>query len=98
MSEQGTVKVFQINSCDWHAGYDAESVLAGYCAQTNLSPEEATQGEPEYPREVSDKELSILRFVADPYEGEPEMSFREALDGMIARGVKFPAVFASTEY
>lgn len=95
------VKVFQINDCDWWAGYDAESVLAAYMQETGCDREEALGIiDGIYPQELTEDDLLTNMITNDSDDGEEKEKepFREALDKMIASGLPFPCFFASTEY
>lgn len=92
-------KVFQLNHCDWWAGYDLESVKTAYLAEMEFD-----ESEMKNPHEVSDLDMERLKFVDgdDPINADGTLggtqSFREQLNIMVARGQQFPCYFASTEY
>lgn len=99
MSEH-SVKIFQLNPCDWWAGYDLESVIEEYKLQMDVDDSELKN-----PHEITDLDMQRLKFVDgdDPInaDGTPggTLSFRDALDQMIALDPnQFPCFFASTEY
>lgn len=87
-------KVFQINDCDWWAGYDLESTKAAYVKETGVPPEDAFDN----PRELTDEEMDALLCVDDDRPNKEPLTFRQELDRMIKEGFKFPWFFASTEF
>lgn len=91
-----TPKIFRLNDCEWWAGYDLESVMAGFLAETGMAPDEAFDD----PRELTEKELNRLRFWRENDQGtcKHTVTFRQELDRQIAEGDAFPCLFASTEY
>lgn len=96
------VRVWKINDCEWWAGEgDAEAILAAYMNETGCSREDAVGGDTELPELVTDAELDTLLFTdTDEDEnavGEPR-TWRAELERMVAAGVRFPILFASTEY
>ncbi len=85
-------KVYQINDCDWWAGYGLESTKAAYIEETGVTAEDAF----DEPRELTDEDMMRLQFTGD---GESLLiSFHEQLDKMISENIEFPCFFASTEY
>ena len=89
------VKVFQLNDCDWWAGYDLKSVMADYSKETGVPPDEAFED----PHELTDEEMEACTHYGNADRPEdPPRSFRQELNMMIEAGAGFPAFFASTEY
>lgn len=86
-------KVYQINDCDWYAGYDPDSCVKEYVDFYDGDPDLLE----EYgaPTEVSDEAMNRM-MIRDPDGGD--RTFRQELDRMIEDGHKFPTLFASTEY
>ena len=87
-------KVYQINDCDWWAGYDLESTKAAYIKETGVPPEDAFDS----PRELIDEEMDTLMHYGDDGERKEPITFRQELDCMIDSGFEFPEFFASTEF
>ena len=87
------IKVFQLNDCDWWAGYDLESVKKAYVKETGMSLEEAFDD----PRELTDEEMDTLKHWGDEGDNKEPITFRQELDRMIESGFEFPWFFASTE-
>lgn len=93
------VKVYQVNSCDWWAGYDLESVIAAFKESMGFDDDEV-----ENPHELCAGCMERLKFVDgdDPInaDGTPggKLTFREALQRMVDRGDALPCFFANTEY
>jgi hypothetical protein len=100
-------KIFQLNYCDWWAGYDLESVMAAYrkeMTEGHFAPCDPNDDIFDEPHELSDADMERLKFVDgdDPInaDGTPggTRSFREELRRQVERGDEFPCFFASTEY
>ncbi len=94
MTEKQKPKVFQINDCDWWAGYDLESTKVAYVKETGVPPEDAFYN----PRELTDEEMDTLLHHGDDGEHKEPITFRQELERMIESGFEFPWFFASTEY
>lgn len=100
-----TIKVFEINDCEWMAGEDMESVIQDYF-KNYIGCEDTPENREEYcpePAELSDETMDRLKY--HDLEGdlagdrEPRVyTFRQALELMLANGAKAPFYFASTEY
>ncbi len=91
-----TMKVFQMNDCDWMAAATPEEAKAAYSLFNHLDiPEEEML---EFPRELTDEEMDRLRYVDTEVQPESHRTFREQLQHMIETGETFPTFFASTEY
>jgi hypothetical protein len=98
-----TPKVFQLNDCEWYAGYDLESVKAHYAEVCSFDVDELA----EYTLDaeiVDDETMERLRFHYN-LDGEDAdvsrdatHSFAEELAQLIAAGVPFPRFFATTEF
>ena len=88
--EAKTIKVFNMNDCDWWAGEDAESVKAAFLAVNEVEPTD----DPIEPTEVSPEKMRTMEFV----DGHDKRTFAEELDRLIAEAHEFPCFFASTEY
>lgn len=95
------IRVWKINDCEWWAaGGEAEDVLDAYTQETGCSREEATGDADGLPELVTPLEMTKLLFTDTDEDGNPQgvpRSWREELDRMLASGVKFPILFASTE-
>ncbi len=90
------MKVFEVNDCDWWIGESLEACVKDYRENVEDSPEYTEDA-----REVTEDELDSLKFsVSDDGEtlSGQKRSFREQLAIEIAKGGKFPRMFASTEY
>ncbi len=94
--DKRVVKVFQLNSCEWFAGYDLESVKREYLDQIGMdAPEDGTF---ENPHELSDAEMDTLKYKEDPSDsGGETITFREQLARVVASEPDFPVYFAGTE-
>lgn len=88
-----SIKIFQMNDCDWMAG----ETLGGCIAEYALNYDGHIDREEFEPCEVPDAKLDRLSF---DYDGEDSVdrTFRQQLQFMIERGDKFPTFFASTEF
>lgn len=87
-------KVFQINDCDWWAGYDLKSVKAAYVKETGVTEEDAF----DEPRELTNEEMDTVLHAGDEGANKEPVTFRQELNNMIASGIELPWFFASTEY
>lgn len=87
------VKVFEMNDCDWVAAATLESAVAHYLKEHagGRSAEDAMDN----PHELTEEEMESLIF-SDEDRGRS--SYKSRLDYLIAERVKFPCLFASTEY
>ena len=90
------LKVFEMDDCTWYAGATVEDAKRAFLSNMG---EESWEFDEDYPRELSDEEMSRLEYVADPYE-KPDVKepFRDALARMFAEGKEFPSFFATTEF
>lgn len=86
--ENPKIYVFQINECCWFAGYSLEECIEE--AAENYDEQRDDEA-----REVSDIEMKRLKFFDE--DTNETMTFAEQLDRMIAKGEKFPTLFAHTE-
>lgn len=104
-TKMATVKVFEINDCEWMAGEDLESVIQDYFKNYAMC-EDTLENREEYcpePMELSDETMERLKYhdIEGDLVGDGEKkvyTFREALNLMLAKGMKAPFYFASTEY
>ncbi len=100
-----TIKIFQLNDCEWMAGEDLESVIQDYFKNyisEEVRPEirEVFLYEAE---ELSDEDMDRLKYhdIEGDLAGDGVKkiyTFREALNKMLEKGDKAPFYFASTEY
>jgi hypothetical protein len=86
------MKIFAMNDYDWMAGENLEAATAEY-----LKTYGGDSGMLDEPHELTDAEMDRL-ILHDGDEEQPDCSFREGLQAMIAQGTQFPILFASTEY
>lgn len=98
MANEQTVKVFQLNDCDWWAGHDLESAIASF-KEEMMTTDDCLRD----PHELSSEDMERLKFFDgdDPVNADETpggiLTFRAALDRLIKRGEKFPCFFATTE-
>lgn len=94
--QDGTMKIFKIDDCEWWIGADAESVRAAVVDQYGYTDEDLEDFS-----ELSDAELDTFKFV-DTDEDERPISeprtFREQMAIEVAQGGSFPRMFAAEEY
>jgi hypothetical protein len=99
---EATIKVFEVNDCDWVAAATLEDAMAFYakeCFAGNRA-EAFPDGEEEV-AEVTDEAMNRLKFRDDEFHDDDKATirtFREELQRRIDAGDKFPQFFASTEY
>ena len=86
------IKVFLIGDHDWWVGTDAESCKQSYVQHYGLVRADDFDEEIE---ELSPSDMKRLKYIED---GQPDISFQERLEKIIAEGIKFPCMFASTEF
>jgi hypothetical protein len=103
-SANPVAKVFQMNDCDWWAGYDLVSVETAYVSEMGYDDDAIglalarVDGILDEASELSEGEMDRLIFIHD--EGDPERphdkcTFGERLAEMVAEGMAFPCCFAS---
>lgn len=100
-----TIKVFEINDCEWMAGEDLESVIQDYL-KNYMSCEDTPENREEYcpePCELNDETMDRLHYhdIEGDLAGDGVKkiyTFREALNKMLENGAKAPFYFASTEF
>lgn len=96
-----SLKIFEINDCEWWAGDCSETeMLAFYMAETGCSHEDSTGDAEILPSVITDEALNSLTFTIDE-DGNflnPPLTFRQRLDQMVEQGYSFPCFFAATEY
>lgn len=98
--QRSTVKVFEVNDCEWWAGdCTPEELLAAYMKETGCSHEDATGDVDDLPRPLTDEEMDTLKFrlVDDATDTNTTCTFREYLARMVEEGEQFPRFFATTE-
>lgn len=86
------IKIFAINDCEWWAGKDIESIKAAFIAEGYGDESSFCE-----PYEVSETDMSRLRYVEYLGNEQNAETFRERLDFIISRGDTFPRFFATTE-
>jgi hypothetical protein len=80
----------------WYAANSLEDATRIYLEHTGATRADLAD---DLPRELSDEEMETTMYVEHGFAGEPyEITFRRALELMIAQGKKFPDLFASTDY
>ena len=89
-----TIKVFAMNDCDWVAAVSLESAKRFYM-ESDFSGDLPENEAMDSPHEVSDADMDLLVFTDD---NGSRSSFRHRLVCLEAERVKFPCLFASTEY
>jgi len=89
-------KVYMLNDQDWYVAYGPYQAIAKAMDDTGMSRSECLPdySPDEVPVPVSPMELERLIFTDD----KDKRPFAEELDRRISAGVKFPEMFASTEY
>ena len=102
-----TIKVFEVNDCEWVAARDQLDAALGYaetlgCSLERVLNDELIDRESGCPRELSLREMRHLRFHDEDdsdygLKSYKPRSFRQQLDRLIAAGAKFPVYFATTE-
>ena len=93
------INIYRMNDCDWWATEKGpDDAILEYMAFTGCSREEATDAADSMPDLVPDSKLDQLQFHWDGDRAGGTISFRAALDRMIAEGQQFPTLFASTEF
>jgi hypothetical protein len=95
------INVYQINDCDWYAGADADSCIRLYIDKYDGDVDLLDEYGP--PTQLTDAALATRLFTdidysENPHGTELRRTFREELDRLIAAGVDFPIMFASTEF
>jgi hypothetical protein len=90
------IRIFAMNDCDWMAAKDLESAVAAYLKDFagGLVKDEALDN----PHELSEDDMDRMAFSDLECNPVERRSFRGQLNRMIAEGVEFPTLFASTEY
>lgn len=87
-----SIKVFQLDDCDWWAGENLPDVIAE--ARKQCGPDTYEDAETDAV-EMSDEAMRTLQFVD---EDGTKRTFAEELQRMIDAGDTLPSLFASTEY
>lgn len=87
------IKIFKLNDCDWWADTSLEEAIKNYLNETGMSHEDGIED----PYELSDDEMKNIIHSGEDGAG-PRMAFIDRLLMDIAEGMKFPCLFASTEY
>lgn len=88
------IKIFRVNDCDWYAAESLEEALEELA---QMGGEEALEEAREFgPRELTEEELDSHLFTDE--DTQEERPFREQLALMVAKGERFPQLFASTEF
>lgn len=90
-----TIKVFKVSDCDWFAAKTAKE--ARQCAIEWTENDEWEWDEDEI-EELTDEQMNRFTYREEDEPEATRRTFREELDRMIARGDKFPCMFASTDY
>ena len=85
------IKVFMVDEYTWYAAETQAEALRAAMEDTGLTEEEYD----DVSGPMSDEAMEKFMFIND--NGQVEHSFRKELDAMIARGEKFPCMFAATE-
>ena len=83
------MKLFQINECAWFAGHSLEECIE----EANINYDE--QPNPDELCELTPEDMERLTFFDE--DTNEKMTFAEQLSRMIAKGEKFPTLFAHTE-
>ena len=84
--------VFRVDSGEWWAGYDLESVKAEYYKEACITFNEALDS----PRELTDEEIDKTIHPGDKGKTKDPITFRQVLDRMIEIRFEFPRFFASS--
>jgi len=99
MTDEETVKIFKLNSCDWYAAKDMESAIQQIMHDMGNTREDCVDSSA---HELTDDEMDRLQFLDDRenYEAAEDglRSAREQLALMIKRGDSFPCLFATMEF
>ena len=99
MTDEGIVKIFKLNDCDWYAAEDMESAIQQIMHDTDNAREDCVDCSR---HELTDEEMDSLQFMDDREIDEDaedgSRSFREQLELMVERGDSFPCLFATTEF
>jgi hypothetical protein len=92
-----TIHIFRINEADcWATESDTPKAALAECIEEfGLKEEEAAGDMDDEPEEIPEEEFDTRVVVL---EDGAQITFREALDRMIADEEGFPRLFASTEY
>jgi hypothetical protein len=90
------IKIYAINDCDWWGTEGtAEDARREYLKM--FGGDVSVTDDP--PVQITDADMDRLTFDwGETRDRKTFITFREALDRMLKEGVKFPALFASTEY
>ena len=91
------IKIFKINDYEWLAGENLESCKKEYQEQTGCTAEESFEDPHEISKEAYDK-LIYCTDEDDTEGNEIKHSFRTQLNILIESKVKFPRLFATTEW
>jgi len=86
--------IFQLNEYEWYAAHDTASAILHAMMETGLSEDEVLNKDV-FTR-VGKKHMKKFTFTDDT--GKLQGSFEDVLLGMIKDNVKFPCIFASTEF
>jgi len=89
-----TIKVFQLDDCDWWAGESLEACIEAGREACGKGCYEDAEAEG---YQVSDEAMRTLKIRRDEDSQEP-ITFETYLAELIAAGEKFPVYFASTEF
>lgn len=90
------VKIWKIADCDWVAAETVGQAIDLYMGESGVPFEEIQEDIVE----VDDDDMEKLKFIDDIENAEtsPRRSFRKQLTNMINARVKFPTMFATSEY
>lgn len=93
-----SIKIFQMNDCDWYAGETVEDVIRQFKDDVGYDDDDWKLWGEE-PRELAEHEMDMLKFYPDfPDNKTHSISFRQQLNLLIQDNAPFPILFASTEY
>jgi len=91
------INIYKMNEEDWYAAESLDDAIEE--RRRDVGEDQLSAELAEFkPRQLTDEELVSLEYVdieADPIE---RRSFRDQLQREIEQGVKFPRLFATTEY
>jgi len=88
------IKVFMMNDWDWVAAESLEEAIKWYCEECGMPEDEACED----PHGITQARSNELKFYEEFPDKENPISFTERLKKIVARGDKFPCLFASTEF
>lgn len=90
-------QIYQVNDCDWWAGFSAASVKEAY-RKSEMYDAEIAEEFADEPQPISEADMDRLKYCDDEDRRVETRTFRQQLERLVDQGQAFPVFFASTEY